>query len=195
MTAKIGALLWVASTLAYFAAEAIAAAALPGYSYVADYISRLGLPRTSPRAGVMNAAFLVQGVFFPVGAALLARGVRERMALPFLAFATLNGVGNVLVGLVPGDGSVWHLAGAVLAIVGGNLAILVGAPVLRRADTSWAYLAMSVALGLVGLFCVTVFALDALPIGVWERGCVYSIYVWQVATAVVVLRGGRLSVS
>ena len=181
MTAKIGALLWVASTLAYFAAEAIAAAALPGYSYVADYITRLGLPGTSPRAGVMNAAFLVQGVFFPVGGALLARGVRERMALPFLAFATLNGVGNVLVGLVPGDGSVWHLAGAVLAIVGGSLAILVGAPVLRR--------------GLVGLFCVTVFALDALPIGVWERGCVYSIYVWQVATAVVVLRGGRLSVS
>ena len=184
MTTIVGPLLWIASAVAYFTAEAVAAVAVPGYSYIVDYISSLGVPGTSPHATVMNAAFLLQGVCFPAGAVLLVCGTRARKALPFLVFAVLNGVGNVLVGVVHGGtGSRWHLAGAVLAIVGGNLAVLAGAWLFRHAGTSAVYVAASAVLGGMGIFCATALAVEATPIGLWERGSVYPIFVWQTLTA------------
>ena len=191
MTTRVGALLWIASALAYFLAEAVAAAAVPGYDYVVDYISALGIPGASPHATVMNAAFLLQGFCFPAGAVLLARGSRARNALPFLVFAVLNGVGNVLVGVVHGGmGSRWHLAGAVLAIVGGNLAVLAGAWLFRHAGRSAVYVAASAVLGGMGLFCATALAVEATPIGLWERGSVYPIFMWQALSAVWLVRRG-----
>jgi hypothetical protein len=50
------------------------------------------------------------------------------------------------------------------------------------------YLAVGVALGALGLLCLAGLVFDTsltvLPIGIWERGSVYSIYVWQTVTAV-----------
>jgi hypothetical protein len=51
---------------------------------------------------------------------------------------------------------------------------------------------VGVALGALGLACLLGLIYDTsltvLPIGIWERGSVYSIYVWQVVTAVYFLR-------
>ncbi|WP_242453517.1 DUF998 domain-containing protein [Mycolicibacterium sp. P9-64] len=196
MTLRIGALSWVVSAFAYFVAEAVAASAMPRYGYATDFISTLGAPGLSPLAPLMNAAFVVQAILFPVGAALMVKGTRARRASVFLVVAGLNGIGNFLVATwhsgPAGTGPDLHGVGAFLAIAGGNLAVLLGTLAFRRADVSRTYLAVSLAIGVMGLVFLLGLILDTslsvLPIGTWERGSVYSIYVWQTFTAVYFLR-------
>ena len=139
-TIRSAAACWLAAGIAYPCLEAVAAAAHPGYRYAQDMISDLGRP-DSPLHAVMNTAFVVQGTLFFAGAATSSRAVRAdggRGARAFLACAAANAVGNVAVasvssGSVPsGPGGIaWvHVTGAVLAIVGGNAAIVAGAPIV-----------------------------------------------------------------
>lgn len=183
--------MWIVAALGFFVAEAITAAASSDYGYLKDYISTLGVPGRSPRADLMNTAFLAQGLFFPVGALLTTRGVRARKVLPFLSLAVLNGVGNLVVAFVhSGGGSSWHVLGAALAIAAGNAAVLIGSSVLRRAGVSRIHLLVSVAFGVLGLMCLLAVALDASPVGLWERGSVYTIFIWQAYTALYLLSRG-----
>jgi hypothetical membrane protein len=185
---RIGALLWIVATLAYFLAEAVAAAALPGYSYAADYISLLGHPNRSPHATVMNAAFVAQGVLFPLGAMLLAPGARAPKDLLFLAFAVLNGFGNILIATVhSGAGAPWHVVGAALAIVGGNAAVLAGSSALRSVISSRTHRVASVVLGTLGLVALIGTAFESSAVGLWERASVYPIFIWQAYTALYLL--------
>ena len=195
--ATVGAWLWIVAALGYFVAEAVAAAAMVStYSYATDYISTLGAPGRSPLAVLMNAAFVAQAILFLAGAALLVAGGRARKASVFLAFAVINGIGNLLVATVhsgpSGSGPDWHGVGAFLAIAGGNVAVLAGSSAIRRAGASRTYRAVSVALGVLGLLCLAGLVLDTsltvLPIGIWERGSVYSVYMWQTLTAVYLIR-------
>jgi len=176
------ALAWIVGPLTYLTLEAVAAVYFPHYSYAHNHISDLGAP-ASPQAPLMNAAFCVQGMLFLVGAALLDR------ARSFLTLAVANAAGNVLIAIFH-SGVAAHAVGAVLAIVGGNAAILarsrVGGPLYRR---------VSVGLGMLGLlsFAVFIVALQTAvgPRGVWERGSVYTILLWQWFTAGGVLRNRR----
>lgn len=181
---RVAALLWLLAAAGYLLAEAFAAAALPGYSYGADYISTLGDPSVSPRAPLMNAAFAVQGMCF-AAAALLVTTARKQ--LWFLVFAVGNGIGNVLIAVVhSGQGNPAHVVGAVLAIVGGNAAALVGS----GARLAAAYRTASITLGALGLVCLLVTATAPSQVGGWERGSVYPIFAWQILTAVMLLRAG-----
>ena len=166
---------WIVGPLTYLMLEAVAAAAFPHYSYAQNFISDLGVA-ASPRDVVMNAAFCLQGTLFLLGALFLHR------ARLFLTLAVANAVGNVLIAIFH-SGVAAHAVGAVLAIAGGNTAILagsrIGPPLYRR---------VSVALGVFGLLSFVVFILVLkhvvhAPLGVWERGSVYSITAWQIFTA------------
>ncbi len=186
---RIGAGAWIVAAVGYFVAEAAAAAAVPDYSYATNYISPLGEPARSPHAGLINVAFVAQAVLFPAGAALMVVGTRARKTLPFLCFALLNGIGNGLVAVVhSGSGSLLHVAGAALAIIGGNAAILAAVPVLRRAGAPPSLLTASITLGALGLLCAAAAAFAAPPIGVWERVSVYSIFGWQTVCALYLVR-------
>lgn len=163
---------WIAGPVTYLILEAVAASAFPHYSYAHNLISDLGAS-ASPRSAVMNIAFCIQGTLFLVGALFFSR------ARLFLTFATENALGNILVAIFH-RGVPAHGVGAVLAIVGGNAAILagsrVGGPFYRK---------VSIALGVFGLLSFLVFAV--VRTGVWERCSVYSILSWQLLTAVGVL--------
>lgn len=175
---------WLSAALAYLTLEAVAAAAFrPHYSYARNVISDLGVPGDhSPLAWLMNLGFCVQGTLFLVSAALTA----PREARLFLSLVTANAIGNVLIAIFHSGPSptAWvHAIGAVLAIVGGNAAILVGS----RITGSW-HRKVSVALGTFGLLSFLLFVIElkasgALPLGVWERCSVYSITAWQLLTA------------
>jgi hypothetical membrane protein len=183
---------WTSAGLAYLTLEGIAAVAFrPHYSYARNFISDLGIPSNdSPLAWVMNTAFGVQGSLFLVGAILAVRAVAPRRAGLFLTFAAANAVGNLLIAAfhsgpaARAEGTAWvHVIGAVLAIVGGNAAILAGS----RIVTGW-HRKVSVALGAFGLLSFALFVIElkassALPLGVWERCSVYSITAWQLFTA------------
>ena len=56
------------------------------------------------------------------------------------------------------------------------------------------YRAVSIALGLLGLFCLAMLLIDRgsttmnlLPEGAWERGSVYTVTVWEILTGVCLL--------
>ena len=175
-------LAWLFAALAYLIAEAVAATAYrPSYSYAHNFISDLGIPgASSPLAWLMNIGFCLQGTLFLVGAVAL----RKTSAL--VAFAAANAAGNILIAFCH-SGSAPHAVGAVLAIVGGNAAILAGSSIVGGGHR-W----VSLVLGGFGLvsFVVFVFALQNPglgPLGVWERCSVYSITAWELFTGVWVL--------
>ena len=195
-------MLWITAGAGYLILAAIAAARLrQPYSYAHNYISELA-EADSPVAQLINIAFYLQGTLFFVGAVLVVRAVQSQKAGLFLAFAAMNGIGNIVVGTIHGgavakvDGTAWvHNAGAVLAIVGGNLAILAGSAIIRSAGVAAWYRTVSIALAVLGLLSLAMLVVDSrsaaisvLPDGAWERGSVYSIIVWQVFTAVLLLR-------
>jgi hypothetical membrane protein len=194
VSARGAAACWLVAGVTYPSLEAIAARAVPGYRYTHDYISDLGRP-DSPLAHLMNTAFVVQGGMFFVAATLLVRARPARHPLPFLAAAAANAVGNVVVASVPSGsaGTAWlHVAAAVLAIVGGNVAIAAGTPLVRAAGAPKVYSVVSVTLAAGGLLSFILLAVAAttslnIPGAVCERTSVYTIIAWQVLSAVELL--------
>jgi hypothetical membrane protein len=188
---------WLVAALGYLIMEAVAVAGRPDYSYGRNFISDLGVPSASPLAWVMNTAFCLQGTFFLLGAALIAVAFGSRQAGMFLVFAAMNAVGNITVAAVHSgpiahaDGTIWlHETGALLAIVGGNAAIMAGAFVVGRLDGPRWYRRLSVGIGALGLFSFLMLVLEmkgapphAPPPAVWERASVYSIIAGQMITA------------
>ena len=185
--------------IVYLVCEAVAAASVPGYSYVADYISDLGV------SAVMNiGAFMLHGSLFFVGAIVLSRRCPTLGwgGWGFMLAAAANATGNVLVGtfrsgtpLAAGDVN-WHAVGAGMAIVGGNIAVIIAGLASRRIGAPRPYRLASVAVGVIGLVCLLTLIIDGangsrlLPVGLVERGSVYSIVVWEIMTGVSILGQG-----
>ena len=201
---------WIAAGLVYLILEAIAAARFrPDYSYAHNFISDLGVTSRgmfhgrmidSPLASLMNTAFYLQGTLFLAGAVLIVRAFETYKAALFLTLAATNAVGNFLVATVhsgpiaQANGTSWvHTTGAVLAILGGNAAILAGSSIVRNVSEPW-YRGVSAGLAVLGLLSFTLLViglkastLNILPPAVWERCSVYSITAWQMFTAAYLL--------
>lgn len=190
-SARTAAVIWVLGATVYLVCEAVAAAGFPGYSYLADYISDLGV------SDVMNVgAFVVHGILFGLAAVVSARGCAATAARVFVVAAVANTLGNVLVGTFHSGApdARWHVVGAGLAIVGGNVAVIAAGFAGRTLRApSWA-LRTSFALGTFGLVCLTTLIIDGatgsrvLPAGLVERGSVYPIIAWEVLAGVTLLR-------
>jgi hypothetical membrane protein len=198
-----GAVLWVIAAVGYLVLEAVAAAGFrPGYSYTHNYISDLGINVgelvhgrmiDSPRAEVMHAAFYLQGVLFLLGAVLIVGIPHSPRARIFLGLLAANAVGNIVIGTV--HSGTLHVAGAALAIAGGNTAILAGSAVVATIGGRRWYRQISTCIAALGLLCLIMLMANSatrkanmLPDGVWERGSVYSIVVWQLLTAACLLK-------
>lgn len=194
---------WLLAGLVFVIVEAIAATQFtPGYAYAVNYISELGvvgcmegytaLP-CSPLADYMNAAFIGSGLLFGVGAILIYSQLEGRGRRTLLALGIIHGIGLVLVGVFHGGAfvgaeglAIFHVIGALMAIVGGNLAIAL-APVAREFGAPAALCRLgpwACAAGLGGLVVLIVSSGAKLGIppgeGAWERLSVYSITVWEV---------------
>jgi hypothetical membrane protein len=209
--ATSAAAVWIAAGLGYVILEAIAATGFRNhYSYAHNFISDLGITSRgmfqgrmidSSLACLMNTAFCLQGALFLVGAVLIVRALEAQWAGLFLTLAAANAVGNIVVATfhsgpaAQADGTIWvHQTGALLAIVGGNAAILVGSSIVRHADRAPWYRRVSAGLGVLGLLSFVllvmgsnVAAINILPPAVWERCSVYSIIAWQMFTSAYVL--------
>jgi hypothetical membrane protein len=113
--------IWLAGAAVYLVSEAIASASLPGYSYVADYISDLGA------VAVINVGFMVHDSLFLLGAVVISRGCPTLgwVGWGFVLAAAANAIGNVLVGIFRSGAAVghvhWHAVGAGMAIMAGTL--------------------------------------------------------------------------
>ncbi len=200
------AVVWICGPVAYLVLEALAAAAFrQHYRYGHNFISDLGVPsRDSPLALLMNIGFCLQGILFLAGAILIVRAFEPRKARLFLTLAAENAVGNILIAAfhsgpaAQADGTARvHAIGALLAIVGGNAAIVAGTSIIRDVRGPRWYRAVSVGLAALGLLSFVMFVVEMaapgqlLPPAVWERCSVYSIVAWQMFTATWLLARGR----
>ena len=193
MTARAGALLWIASAVCYFVAEAVAAAALDTYGYATDYVSTLGDPQRSPHAAVMNAAFVTQALAFPARRVAGVPGRAQRAgpgcscrsrcamasAICLSPSCTADRVRRCTV-----SARLWPSSAETRRCWPDHRSFGRHSPHRRTA-------LVSIALGVFGLLCLLAVAYELPPIGAWERGSVYAIYAWQVVTAVLLLARGR----
>ena len=194
MTARAAGAAWLLAGVAYVLCETVSARKYPGYDYARDYISALGVPADSPSARLMNAgAFVLHGLLFAAAGLLLARtvGQRGRAWTVFAALTVANGVGNVLVGLFHAGSSPLHGLGALLAIVGGNAAMILAGNLFRGLGAPRWFCVGSRVLGAVGIASfVALLASAGRGTGVEgavERGSVYTIIVWDVVAGLVLL--------
>lgn len=200
-----GAACWILAAVGYVVAEFATALAVPGYSYSEQYISALGVPAWSPRHYLINGALYAQGALFVLGAVLVVRAVRARwLGALFVLLTVAAAVGDALVAFVYGGSPLWndgyewlHALGAILAIFGGNLAVLAGTTVAGRAVGGWSYRVVGTLIGLAWLVIFWMlqnydyFTVRYAPIGTVERGCVYTVMLWQLVTGVWLLARRR----
>ena len=178
---------WLVGAAVYLTAEVITATGVESYSYLNDYISELGV------SGLMNRAFMLHGVLFLIGAVLVVRSVELGWTgRAFVVAAAVNALGNVGVGGFP-SGTAAHVTGAGMAIIGGNVAVILGALGSRSLGAAQWFRRAGVALGAVGLLCLAVLVIDgvngaSLPVGLVERGAVYPIIAWELLAGVTILR-------
>jgi hypothetical membrane protein len=140
----------------------------------------------------MNASFILLGLAMTAGSALLYREFRgSRTGFSLMALA---GVGAMLVGVFPEDTIYWaHIAGADLAFLLGNVALIVLGLTLRVSRWfSW----YSIASGTVALVALVLFLTHHrffLELGGMERLVAYPQTIWLVAFAVRVFWEARSS--
>ncbi|WP_432906083.1 DUF998 domain-containing protein [Micromonospora matsumotoense] len=200
----------VAAAALFLLLEFVAAAAWrsPPYSYTYHYISDLGVhgPLTalgqymySPLWWVMNTGFFLFGVLVFIGVALLngLRGWRRRV---LLGMATLVGAGGVVLALFPGDGEAdrqgavdFHSLGAMAAIVGGNILIILLARMYRDLGIGRKPAKTMVMLGAFGLVSTVAFLAVAgsganVLVGLVERCAVYPVLIGLVYAGVSICR-------
>lgn len=205
---RLAAIAWLVAGAFYLAAETLTASAFtPVYDYGYNYISDLGVPGCgvefqgrficSPLHQVMNTAFITQGILFVLAAWWLTNVLVGARKTVFLVLATLHGVGMILVGSTTAtahDTAYVHLSGAVLAIIGGNVASWISAPLWERLERTWLLRPISIILSVIGLLCVGLLIVNIIhpkgklaQDGIWERGSVYTILLWEVIAGISLL--------
>lgn len=188
----LGPLIWVLS-IQYFVLTAVAAAAWPtGYSWRFNLISDLGNTACgnyasryvcSPDHGLMNGSFIALGLTMAIGSLLIYQEFREsRASLGGFSLMGLAGLGTLLVGLFPENTVVaMHVIGAVLALLVGNVSLVVLALALRNENSGLrVYTLVS---GSVSILAFILFAFGiylGIGRGGMERLVSYPLTVWLI---------------
>lgn len=192
-TLLIGGFAWILC-LQYFVAQILVANAwTTPFSLRNNYISDLGNTACavtsqgyvcSPLHGLMNAAFVLQGLLMIVGALAFAMVYRaNKLAVIGFAGLALAGVGTVLVGFVPENYmSPLHGLGAILAFLAGNLGVLfigLGHTTRSRKFDVYTIVMGSIALVAFALFISKIFL--GLGVGGMERTTSYAQVIWMIS--------------
>ena len=199
MQRRAAGLALAAAGVIFLLAESITAAAWtdPPYSYTYHYISDLGVHGPlealgqfmySPLAWVMNTGFFLFGIAVFAGVALL-NGLRGWRRWGLCLLALLVGAGGVVLAFFPGDGEAdrlgnvdYHGLGAMAAIVGGNVLIILLGRLHRRLGLARKTGKIMVLLGAFGLVSMVAFVVVAgsganILIGLVERCAVYPVLI------------------
>jgi hypothetical membrane protein len=206
--------IWTAAGIFYLLAEIVAAQRFaPPYSFAWNFISDLGVTDCgvviagrqlcSPLHGLMNAAFITQGIAFFAGALLLLKQLSSKK-YGFIVCCGAFAAGMTLVGLFPGSfdqlkngTGIFHLLGGVLGIFGGNIALLLSpiAKDLRAPSAIRAFCKIAPVLGLAAAVILLIAQIKQtvflFPPGIWERIGVDAIVLWEIVLGVWLLATRR----
>jgi len=189
------ALAWglIAGAVLFSAAWVILGGVRPGYSWVTQPISGLGI---GPGAALMNTAFVVLGVLTvtgTLGTFSLMKDIGSISRCSCVALLALSGLGAILCGLYTWESFAPHMAGSTLGLAGPIAGFSVAGFVLRRSPR-WRRLGTGLVCGaaltllLVAVFFST-FSVDAVLAnrgiaGLMERLLTLDIHAWYITLAV-----------
>ena len=155
-------------------------------TYTIHTISELGIPGVSQFSFLMNSAFVFIGLTLLFGIYFNLKDYIVKNNLIFHALVIIASAGVIIVGLVHGGNpltSGYHTLGAVMAIFGGNLLLVI----LSKSMANFGnYQKITLFLGVMGLlfFWIMFFNMDNMYMPVLERASVYTLILWSFITGV-----------
>lgn len=194
MKSKVAGYALIIGGIYYLVAEAISAAFFNSSifdTYVFHTISELGIPNAnSPLFWLMNSAFILVGLTLMFGCFYSFKDYIVKNKTIFYILTIVTGLGVIIVGLIHGGNpltSGYHTLGAVMAILGGNILLVV---VSRSMDDFEGYQKITLILGALGIiiFWVMFFNMGNVYMPVFERLSVYTLIVWSFLTGIYLLR-------
>ena len=203
----IGAIAWVLN-IEVFITQFIAQSAAPGYDYVNDDISLLGVTRCgpltdpmtqqvitgcSPLHTVLNAGFVVMGLSVLIGALLTRRnwpGKTGAVGTWLLAVAAL---GTIASGLAPlNENLPIHILGAMVYFPLSAIAICLIGLSVRKDQAGFALFSYACgAIAFLAFFAYGSYQAIGLPRGILERIAAYPSTVWFIVAGVLLLMRRR----
>lgn len=194
MKSKVAGYALIIGSLYYLVAEAISAAFFNSSifdAYIFHTISELGIPNAnSPLFWLMNSAFILVGLTLIFGSFYSLRDYIVKNKTIFYILTIVTGLGVIIVGLIHGGNpltSGYHTLGAIMAILGGNVLLVV---VSRSMADFESYQRITLVLGMLGIiiFWVMFFNMGNVYMPVFERLSVYTLIVWSFLTGIYLLR-------
>ena len=188
MKSKVAGIALIVGSLYYIIAEAVSATFFNASffnTYVFHAISELGIPNlNSPLFWLMNSAFILVGLTLIFGYFYRLKDLIVKNKVAISIFTLITGLGVIIVGLIHGGNpltSGYHTLGAVMAILGGNILLVL---ISKSMDDFGAYQKMTLILGILGLiaFWIMFFILKNPYMPVFERLSVYTLIIWSFLT-------------
>ena len=194
MKSKVAGYVLIIGSLYYIIAEAISATFFNSSlmsTYLFHTISELGIPNAnSPLFWLMNSAFILIGLTLIFGYFYKFRdfNIKNKIVCSVLALVTAFGV--IIVGLIHGGNpltSGYHTLGAVMAILGGNVLLVL---ISRSMNNFGKYQKATLTLGIFGLiaFWILFFNMESIYMPVFERLSVYTLVIWSFITGVYLIK-------
>lgn len=150
-------------------------------TYLYHTISELGIPNVnSPLSILMNSAFIFIGLALILGSIYELKNHIIKNKRLFYILTLVTAIGVIIVGLIHGGNpltSGYHTTGAVMAILGGNILLVV---ISRSTSESGGYEKATLMLAAIGLiaFWVMFFNINNIYMPVFERLSVYTLIIW-----------------
>ena len=194
MKSKIAGSVFVIGSVYYILAETICAFSFNdtlANTYLLHTISELGIPNmNSPLFFLMNSAFILIGLALIFGNFYKFKDYIIKNKIPFYIFTLICSIGVIIVGLIHGGNPLtlgYHALGAVMAILGGNILLLI---ISGSMDKFESYHKITLILGIIGLlaFWIMFFSMDNIYMPVFERLSVYTLIIWNFMTGICLLK-------
>ena len=194
MKSKVAGIAFLIGSLYYVVAEAVSAAFFNASlfdAYVFHAISELGIPDVnSPLFWLMNSAFILIGLTLIFGNFYTFKDFIVKNRRIFYVLTLITGLGVIIVGMIHGGNpltSGYHTLGAVMAILGGNILLVL---ISRSMDVFDQYQKITLLLGLIGLvaFWILFFSMDSIYMAVFERISVYTLVIWSFLSGLYLVR-------
>lgn len=193
MKSKVAGIVFIVGSLYYIAAEVISATFFNSSlidAYIFHTISELGIPNAnSPVFWLMNSAFILIGLTLIFGNFYSLKDFITKNRIPFYIFTLITGIGVIMVGLIHGGNpltSGYHTLGAVMAILGGNILLIL---ISRSMDEFELYQKITFILGISGIivFWIMFFNMGNIYMPVYERLSVYTLIIWSFVSGIYLL--------
>lgn len=190
---KIG-LIYLLSSVYYIIAELITAIFFNDSlfnTYIFHTISELGIPNiNSPLFILMNSAFVLIGLTLFCGNFIEFKEYIVKNRKLFFIFTLVTSLGVIIVGIIHGGNpltSGYHTMGAIMAILGGNLLMLI---ISKSMNDFLTFQKVTCILGLLGLisFWIMFFNISSAFMPVFERVSVYTMIIWNFLVGVKILK-------